>query len=67
MTGTWLVILLVLLLIRMMMSTLPAVTSVEDRTVRLAFNVLRDTVVIFHRMNKQNAEGRVQLKCDGTR
>jgi len=57
MTGKWLVILLVLLLILKMMCTLPAVTSVEDLAVRLAFVLLRVTVDMFHRLNKWNAVG----------
>jgi Na+-transporting NADH:ubiquinone oxidoreductase subunit NqrB len=56
MTGTWSLILLVMLLILMMMRTLPAVTSVEDLAVWLAFILLQVTVDMFHRINKWNAE-----------
>ena len=48
-----------MLLVLTMMCTLPAVTSVEDLAVRLAFVLLRVAVDMFHRANKRNAEGTV--------
>jgi len=56
MTGKWVVIQLVLLILKIM-CTLPAATYGEDLAVRLAFVLLRVTVDMFHRVNKRNAVG----------